>query len=224
MTHSSRKDNESRYDGQLLSRHVLSDTTVELELEMPAALAFKPGQCIRLRHHGIERDYSIVSAPREETLIICVRLVPGGALTEFLRWAEIGTRLEFTAPHGNFIFRSSHRRAVWIATGTGIAPFVSMGRAGARDFILLHGVRRIEDLYYEGFFRQTAREYVPCLSRPVDSTGVSFGGRVTRYVESTLPPGEYDFYLCGNREMVRDVTFLVDDRFPGSRVFAEIFY
>jgi ferredoxin-NADP reductase len=47
---------------------------------------------------------------------------------------------------------------------------------------------------------------------------------VSEYVKSHLPARAYDFYLCGNENMVRDVTYLVDERFPGSRVYTEIFF
>ena len=46
----------------------------------------------------------------------------------------------FTGPHGYFTFRDFRLKPVFVATGTGIAPFVSMVRAGAKGFIVLHGV------------------------------------------------------------------------------------
>jgi benzoate/toluate 1,2-dioxygenase reductase subunit len=45
-----------------------------------------------------------------------------------------------------------------------------------------------------------------------------------KFLEKNLIPGRYDFYLCGRREMIRDVTFLVDEKFPGALVFTETFY
>jgi NAD(P)H-flavin reductase len=49
-------------------------------------------------------------------------------------------------------------------------------------------------------------------------------GRVSDYLEAHLPDGAYDFYLCGRQDMIRDVTLLVDEKFPGSLVYAETFY
>ena len=49
-------------------------------------------------------------------------------------------------------------------------------------------------------------------------------GRVTEYLDQHLTPGTYDFYLCGRSEMIRDVTLLIDERFPGSLVYTELFY
>lgn len=43
-------------------------------------------------------------------------------------------------------------------------------------------------------------------------------------VRDELSVKAYDFYLCGCREMIRDVTLLVDERFPGSYIYTELFY
>jgi ferredoxin-NADP reductase len=116
---------------------------------------------------------------------------------------------------------------VFVATGTGIAPFVSMARSGVGGFVLLHGVRTSADLYYERIFRAAAGSYVPCLSRGSAVSCVRhevFFGRVNEYIEGHLPRRGYDFYLSGRGEMIRDVTLLVDDLFPDSRVYSEIFF
>ena len=52
----------------------------------------------------------------------------------------------------------------------------------------------------------------------------AFQGRVTEYLASLLAPGQYDFYLCGRREMIREATLLIDERFPGGRIYSEPFY
>ena len=111
-----------------------------------------------------------------------------------------------------------------IYTGTGLAPFVSMARSGVNGFILLHGVNSAENLYYASVFKSAAKQYVPCISETDRSSGEYFRGRVIDYLQKKLVPGRYDFYLCGRREMIRDVTFLVDEKFPGSLIFMEIFY
>jgi NAD(P)H-flavin reductase len=119
------------------------------------------------------------------------------------------------------------RPAVLVATGVGISPFVSMTRSGVICSTLLHGVRTAAELYYEPLLRNAAKRYVPCLSKAATETGLphdSFRGRVTEYLKKHLEPGVYDFYVCGRSEMVRDVTLLVDELFPGSHVYAEIFY
>jgi hypothetical protein len=65
---------------------------------------------------------------------------------------------------------------------------------------------------------------VPCISGSGESSGGHFQGRVTEYLRKYLETGRYDFYLCGRREMIRDVTLLADEKFPGSYIYTEIFY
>lgn len=38
-----------------------------------------------------------------------------------------------------------------------------------------------------------------------------------------LPPGDYDFYLCGLRRMVHDLTHLLDTLHPRARVYSEAY-
>ena len=212
------------YNVELLERKWLSKKTFEIILSRPPAFAFKPGQRISLSLEDQERDYSIVSAPTEPEFTLCIRNVTGGKLSPLLSTTDIGTSLLMSGPLGYFTYKASHRPTVFVATGTGIAPFCSMARSGIRGFTILHGVRLPVDLYYASELRQSAQKYVPCLSDAKKITGSAFQGKATKYLEQHLTPGAYDFYLCGRREMVRDVTLLIDSRFPGSLVYTELFY
>lgn len=212
------------YNVELLERKWLSKKTFEIILSLPPAFAFKPGQRISLSLEDQERDYSIVSAPKESELALCIRNVTGGKLSPLLSTTDIGTSLLMSGPFGYFTYKASHRPAVFVATGTGIAPFCSMARSGIRGFTILHGVRLPVDLHYASQIRQGAQKYVPCLSDAKKITGNAFQGKVNKYLEQHLTPGAYDFYLCGRREMIRDVTLLIDSRFPGSLVYTELFY
>jgi benzoate/toluate 1,2-dioxygenase reductase subunit len=213
--------------GVLLGRRWLSQTAFELEIGSSAPFKFVPGQRIRLVQGETQRDYSLVSSPTDETIRLCVRKVEGGIMSSSLAAMEPGTRLHFTGPLGYFIFRTRERSAVFVATGTGIAPFVSMSRAGTRGFLLLHGVRLAEDLFYESDLRRSVERYVPCVSGGKGEETLppdGFAGRVTQYLAHRLPEGPYDFYVCGRGDMIRGVTRIIDERFPGSLLYSETFY
>jgi len=62
------------------------------------------------------------------------------------------------------------------------------------------------------------------LGDPREGALGAFAGRVTGYLADHLTSGTYDFYLCGNGEMIRDVILLVDQQFPKSLVYTETFY
>jgi ferredoxin-NADP reductase len=212
---------------ELLQRRWLTKNAFEIELTRPPSLAFKPGQAIRLIHETIESYYSLISAPDDTTLVLCVYNVPHGSFSPRLADAEIGATFHLTGPHGYFTFNPSERTPVFAASGTGIAPFVSMGRSGVTDFILLHEVELAEDFYYQDLFRNIASNYSPCLLGPAaadPSLSDTFHGNAADYIKKKLPPASYDFYLCGNREMTSQVTLLVDEQFPDSHVFREVFF
>jgi ferredoxin-NADP reductase len=212
------------YSTELLDRRWLSRKSIELRLAKPPLFRFDPGQRICLIHNSVERDYSIVTAPTDPDLILCIRKVDKGILSPRLSEITRGTRLQFTGPHGYFTFKPSHRPAIFVATGTGLAPFCSMVRSGITDIALLHGVSLEADLYYADLMRPAVKRYIPCLSEPDGSPQDYFSGRVTDYLQNKLAPGEYDFYLCGSREMIHDVTLLIDERFEGSLIYTEIYY
>lgn len=209
---------------RIVARRPLAESTFELALAKPTRFTFAPGQRVRLCHAEAERDYSISSAPADALIRLCIRRVDNGRLSARLAEITVGAALAFTGPHGYFIFQASARQAVFVATGTGIAPFCAMAAAGVSGFILLHGVAAQEELFYRDLLQAKAAAYVACLSGGRTAATGHFNGRVTDYLRERLPAGAYDFYLCGRQEMVRDATLVIDERFCGSLVFSEIFY
>lgn len=215
------------YAARLLKRRRLDGGTFEFTLSRPDGFSFRAGQRIRFEHPTGERDYSLVNGPAAAELQVCVRIVQDGQFTPRLARAAIHSRFDISGPHGYFIFQPAARPAVFVASGTGIAPFVAMARSGVRGFRLLHGARTADGLYYQAELRAAAAGYVACLSKAAAAAAAppdAFAGRVTAYLAAHLAPGAYDFYLCGRSEMIRDVTLLVDRRFPASLVYSEIFF
>ncbi len=212
---------------QVISRRWLSESAFEVELSRPRHFHFKAGHTIQLVYQDQKRYYSLASAPSDLTLILCVNFIAKGYFSPLLASAEIGFKLGFTGPHGYFTFSPSPRSPVFIATDTGIAPFVSMARSGMRDFTLLHGARHAGELYYQDLLRQSAQKYLPIVWEIPDGVHVTSGlfhGKMVNLLAQHLEPGCYDFYLCGWQKMIKDVTHLIDDRFPGSHVYTEVFY
>ena len=208
----------------MIGRRWLSERTFEIKISKPSSYAIKSGQRIRIYHQSMERDYTPVSAPGDSEITFCIRKVETGKFTPMLSTAQIGTCFHISRPDGYFTFKPSSRPPVFVATGTGIAPFCSMVRSGITGFTLIHGVDSPDDLYYQAQFKSVADLYVPCISGTHQLSTEHFRGRVTDYLQKKLPAQVYDFYLCGRREMIRDVTWLVDERFPGSLAYSELFY
>ena len=217
-----------RYEARVRERIQLSADAFELSLERPAGFSFLPGQGIKLSiDEGLEREYSLIGKLDDDHLSICFNVVTNGALSPLLARLEAGARVSFSGPHGYFTFQYKGGHPVFVATGMGIAPFVAMVRAGTKGFTLLHGASTVDGLYYRKTVQPAASKYVACITRESGMRGEDpwrYSGRVSDFLRKILAAGIYDFYASGAREMVRDVVSIVDERFPGSRVFFEIFF
>ncbi len=205
----------------------LSDSVVEVSFQRPAEMSFVAGQKVMVGKNGTTREYSLVSSPSDEELAVCVRHIHGGEFSTLLAQSQPGDVFEMSRPYGFFTYQSSERLAVFVATGTGVAPFVSYAKSGIENFTLLHGVPSASELYYNKIFLGTACEYIGCFSQGEGGEALSgevFHGCVTSYLQNRFTPGVYDFYLCGSGAMVRDALQVLDVSFPESRAFSETFY
>ncbi len=205
----------------------LSLHAFEVTFCRPEIMPFSAGQKIMLTKDKHQREYSLINGVDDDEIVICVRLVKDGIFSPLLARAKPGDQFSASQPYGFFTYQPPKNRTVFIATGTGIAPFVSFVRSGAKDYILLHGVRTESELYYQPLLAKNAREYIPCLSKPDHEKAVGenvFNGWVTEYLKVHLKNEIIDFYLCGNGKMIKDAISIIDNDFPDSHVFTELYY
>lgn len=190
------------------------------------AFDFKAGQVIgiALTENGPRRLYSICSGEHETEVWILYNVIEEGYLTPRLADLETGDTIWITDPRGEFT--SDDDPAVWIATGTGIAPFYSMLRSGrAANKILIHGNRYLEQFHFYDFFSSLLGErYIRCCTAE-EAEGI-YHGRVTSFLEEhPLPDPGLKYYLCGRAEMVvetRDI--LIEKGIPFHRIISEIYF
>ena len=207
---------------QLTRRIWLTDTIFELEFLKPDRFEWRPGQHIRFRYEDADRDYTPVSRPGGSRITICVRKTGRGRFSDYLSRCRKGHRFQISGPHGHFLYHPSGTTAVFVGTGTGVAPFAAYAESGVSGFILLQGAGTDNGLIYRELLSQKSRLYVPCISRTTALNEV-FNGRVTDFLQTRLDPGRYRFYLCGRHEMIIDAMAIIDNRFPDAKVFTERF-
>lgn len=195
------------------------------EFEVPdlQSFSFTPGQFISVidREDGREvtRAYSIASPRAGNRFALCLNRIEDGIVSPWLFGLKPGDEVEMHEPLGYFTLRHPGHRAVFVATGTGIAPFRSMLLdhlpRTQPDITLLFGVRYEEGLLYRDELESLAEEYpsfrfIPTITRPTASwTGRT--GRVQQHLDEALAirtPDELltlDVYICGLKEMVDNV-------------------
>ncbi len=200
----------------------LSDTSIAFTLDAPEGLAFLPGQYVNIQVPGTDqrRSYSFSSTPGDATLSFLVRDIPLGMMSTWLREGAVpGTPLALIGPSGSFYLRAVARPLLFLAGGTGLAPFLSMlgklERSGtAHPVHLVYGVTNDADLVelprLEAFAAAIPGfTFATCVAAP-DSTHPRTG-YVTGHIEPAhLNGGDVDVYLCGPPPMVDAVrTWLV---------------
>ncbi|MGB1556934.1 MAG: ferredoxin--NADP reductase [Oceanococcaceae bacterium] len=227
----------------VLDVHHWTDTLFSFRTTREASLRFRNGQFVMvgLEHSGkpLLRAYSIASANHEDFLEFFSIKVPDGPLTSQLQHLRRGDKVLISRkPTGTLVPDDLRpgRRLWMLATGTGLAPFLSLIKDPEvyerfEEVVLVHGVRRIRDLAYRQMIEQDLPRH-PYLGEAISQklryyptvTRESFmhQGRITTLLGSgklcrdlklpPLNPREDRLMLCGSPQMLEDVSLLLDER------------
>ncbi len=192
----------------------------------------KPSGCI------VWRAYSMVSAPHDEFLDFFSIVVPDGEFTSELSRLEVGDELLVDKQAFGFLTldRFPDGRDLWLlATGTGIAPFLSI----LQDFeawqrferiILVYSVREARELAYQQLIAELPQRdyldglgskllYLPVVTR--EQVPGALHGRITTLIENgeleraadlQLVPEHSRIMLCGNPQMIEDTRAVLKAR------------
>ncbi|QQR54848.1 FAD-dependent oxidoreductase [Candidatus Peregrinibacteria bacterium] len=212
-----------KFQAALLRALPLTQDVVQYDFSWTdIAVEFKSGQFFMLQVEDaqgkVSRAYSVASSPSNKDFFsLCVKLLPDGRGSALLRGLKPGESASFMAPFGHFFVNdagfTSAKDIVMVATGTGLAPFMSMlpdlfekGFSGKID--LYFGVRHEADLFYVDELRawEAAHSHFKAhvsLSQPSE-TWTGLKGRVTEFLNE-LAYDKVQVYICGNGDMVKGV-------------------
>ncbi|MGB6056119.1 MAG: ferredoxin--NADP reductase [Burkholderiaceae bacterium] len=220
-----------------------TDALFSFRTTRAAGFAFTPGQFARL---GLQigdevlwRAYSIVSAPDAPELEYYAVLVPDGAFSPHLHRLQPGDSILTERMNHGFMtvdrFGAPARDLWMLATGTGIGPFLSMLQdpqiwRDYRNLILVHGVRRAEELAYRDLLRQLQQSppladaaqlrLLHSTTREPASPGGLYGrittllqdGRLEQAAGLAIDSAQSHVLICGNPEMITETRQLLHAR------------
>ena len=169
------------------------------------------------------RPYSLYSGEGDPCLEILVRRVERGKVSTQLGVVQKGDLVKVGAPKGRFTLASVKpgEKLLFLATGTGVAPFRGFIRTNpGLDYTLVHGVRDAAEDFGAGF--TPAERRVLCVSgKPSPGT---FSGRLTSWLAETDLSKYHRAFLCGNARMIVEAAFLLADRGFGDRIHSETYF
>ncbi|MCF7973602.1 MAG: oxidoreductase [Phycisphaerae bacterium] len=207
---------------------ILSNTEISpgvFLLSIKRQVEFLPGQTVKL---SLDNDlppriYSICSGTGDAQLSVLYNIKKDGALTPRLAGLSRGDAIRVSEPGGTFI--GTAEPALWIATGTGIAPFYSMLRSGlGHNKTLLHGVRYANQFYFHTEWEQQLGDRYHRFCSGEGPEGIAHG-RVNRFFEQTRDPLPDRVYICGQATMCVEIRDLLIARgIPFGNILCEIYF
>ncbi|OMQ21065.1 benzoate 1,2-dioxygenase electron transfer component BenC [Serratia oryzae] len=213
------KTGSEEFSASLVAATPLSDSAIEFSLQLDDAdgIAFLPGQYVNIEvpGSGASRAYSFSSLPGKQQVSFLLRNVPGGLMSSYLTSkAQPGDKIRLRGPQGSFYLRTVARPLLFLAGGTGLAPFLSMleqlaQNGSSQPVHLVYGVTHDHDLVkLEQLEQYRTRlpnfSYLTCVAS--EASPSPHKGYVTQHLDaSVLNEGDLDVYLCGPPPMVEAV-------------------
>lgn len=194
-----------------------TDTLFRFKTERPSTFRFTAGEftMIGMGDNDVSRAYSITSGPYDEYLEFYSIKVPDGPLTSRLQNIAIGDEIEIgTKPTGTLTLANLDLGGnLWLlATGTGIAPFISLLRDpytyDAFDSIrVIWSVRYPKELEaYDQFLKDQDILYTPTVTR--DSAWQGMNKRITVQIsdqQQDILPAKDKIMVCGSMPFNEDI-------------------
>ena len=190
----------------------------------PEGFAFKPGQFVLFQIPLIgnpadiqTRAFSVASLPDDPELLFVAKFVPNGRASRWIKDVlKSGDTIAMQGPFGNFLpDPKTAKDYLFIATGTGIAPFrpqiLSALRAGdKRRMDLIFGVRTEADLFWIDDFTKLTQDYenffLHVILNEPSAAWTGHRGRVQVLAEKLITDSAHrSVYVCGNPDMTKDV-------------------
>jgi NAD(P)H-flavin reductase len=183
---------------------------------------YEPGQAVKVGNHGqpARRPYSIAGSPERaaeiERLELLIGVDASGAAGPHLSLRGEGRRVDVEGPIGTFTFppRLTHRRLLFVAGGTGIAPLRAMLDHVLRGYpaervSLLYSARRADEFAFadelRAYERQGRIEFHPTVTRD-DEAWAGGRGRIGRsHFEAVLHDrADTLCFICGPIPLVSE--------------------
>lgn len=218
---------------------------LRLELIDPETIEFTPGQYIQLQApvyaknpEPVYRAYSVASDARDTRHVeLVVRRVPEGICTTWVfDHLSEGEEVLFNGPYGDFFLQESECDMVFVAGGSGMAPFLSIladmkHRGIQRKCTYFFGAVAKRDLFCLETMRQFEQDlanftFVPCLSQPTEEDAWDGEtGLVTEVLNRHFPDlSAYEGYLCGSPGMIdAAVAVMSQNGMSDDRIFYDKF-
>lgn len=214
----------------------MSPDIVEVVLRLPptADFNFLEGQYLDvIGPNGVRRSYSIASSSSQKEITLLIKKVEGGVLSQYWFFdARENDLVRIEGPKGTFFIRDIGEPLLFLATGTGIAPVISMlqgldemdGFDQKHPIQVFWGNRFKEDFVLCPEFERLNVDFVKVLSRQDGGWGSEVGYVQDVALTTVSDMSNLQVYACGSNEMIQSAKRkFFDSGLPEKNFFSDAF-
>lgn len=193
----------------------------------PKEIIFTPGQYLILKIQNKSRLYSITSSNKNKNYFdLLIKIIPNGLASNYFLNLKIEEEVHFFGPAGLFKLKENLNKKIFLATSTGIAPFLSMIRSKNYNFeseyFLFWGLRYKKDIYFIDELKNIRKKsynkfnFKICLSQEktiLNDNEYLVSGRINIGLEKFIKKNYYlksDFYICGGSNFVQEIKIYLE--------------
>jgi len=201
-----------KYEGQIVEVVQETPRVFLVRIEFPGVkdFRFRPGQWVGVLNKDflesgtkrpLRRAFSIASLPGNDVLELCI--AKGVGLSKFLIESRPGTEVRIDGPYGMFGIKPGAQELMFIAAGTGIAPFRPMIDQALKDNIkttLIYCARSTDEQIYRKEFESLPINTIVSYTRQQPPGWTGETTHIPKFLHKYFRPA--DVYICGPPAMV----------------------
>lgn len=208
---------------------------IEVTLRLPPTANFKflEGQYLDVLHNSIRRSYSIASTSSQKEITLLIKRFENGKMSDYwFNHAKENDLLRIEGPKGTFFLRDDLKPLLFLATGTGIAPIMSIlnildenpDYQQQHSITVYWGNRYPEEFVWQPKFENLNVDFIQVCSKPDQSWTGEVG-----YVQDIAMQKQPDvekcvIYACGSNAMIQSAKRLLTERgLPENQFYSDAF-
>lgn len=216
-----------------IKMHTADIIEVTLRLPPTAQFRFREGQYLDVIQNTIRRSYSIASTSNQKEIGLLIKRFEKGKMSDYwFNHAKENDLLRIEGPKGTFFLRDNTKPLLFLATGTGIAPVISilnsldeMTEYKQQGAIAVYwGNRSSEEFVWQPQFNKINVDFIKVCSKPTQDWTAEVG-----YVQNVAIQKQLDLvgcavYACGSNAMIQSAKQLFTEAgLPENKFYADAF-
>jgi CDP-4-dehydro-6-deoxyglucose reductase len=216
-----------------IKKHTADIIEVSIRLPPTANFNFLEGQYLDVIQNSIRRSYSIASTSSQKEISLLIKRFENGKMSDYwFNQAKENDLLRIEGPKGTFFLRDRTKPLLFLSTGTGIAPIMSILKEldenedynQENPISVYWGNRYPEEFVWQHAFKRLNVDFIKVCSKPTQDWDGEIG-----YVQNIViqkQPGLLDcaIYACGSNAMIQSAKRLFTEAgLPENQFYSDAF-